>query len=182
VAPRTPRIVFVIVCWFSFVFSILDYVWCGGSSAEFYLNRSSCGEASSCFIDCDRVESSKLWFHTERDAPPLSPGAAIRRAEEMVAGEARGASDVYTESLSLTRCGSGWVYIVRISASFPCGESDLPEFGTVAVGVFMDGAVFLPAPNVPPSKQGASVPGVGNLGSCSVTEPDITNETAPGGL
>jgi len=145
---------------FAASFALLSLAVCSGDAlaAEFYINRSSCGKVSTCFIDCHIVDKAQLWLLEEHDAPSLSPGEALLRAKAEVASQTPVASDVYAESISLTRCDVGWVYVVRFSASFRCRESGQTDYGTVAVGVFMDGVVFLPPADCDVDTQVVSIP------------------------
>jgi hypothetical protein len=115
-----------------------------GESAEFYLNRSGCGRTTSCSISCSEVEDALLWSEESSPAPSLQPATALQVSALAVAAELGAHSDPYPESISLTRCGRGWVYVIRYSAVSFCEATSSSDFGTIAVGVFMNGTVFFP--------------------------------------
>jgi hypothetical protein len=138
-------IVTVISCFLFIIFCAIGPVFGDESGVDFILNRSICGQDVSCSIDCGIVKNTLLWIHTVHRAPSLDPAAAIEIASAFVLSAFGDSANSYVESLSLMRCGEGWVYVVRLSVNTYCSDLKGTEFGVLAVGIFMDGTVFFPS-------------------------------------
>lgn len=114
------------------------------SAADFYLHSSGCDMTVSCTMSCGGFPVEKLWRPEDADTPVLSPGKALHLARRAVESVGPEYYDIEGHSIALTRCGIGWIYVVRFSVNISCGSGVPDDFGAVAVGVLMDGATFIP--------------------------------------